>query len=163
MAVVVSAATESDFDAFVRDHGERLRRVLVAQHGLDEGCELAAEAIGFAFEHWERVSAMANPAGYLYRVAQNTGRKRGRRWRRPAPYGERDVPGPAVRLDPELAAALAELRPAHRASVVLVHGFGWSYAEAAEALGVPETTIRNHVHRGLVALRRRLGPREEPT
>ena len=140
------------FDEFVRTDGVRLRKALVARHGLDEGCDLAAEALGYAFEHWDRLAAMANPVGYLYRVAENSGRRRAR-WRRAWPFRVDAATVDALPVDPGLQRALARLRPAHRASVVLVHCFGWSYDDTATALGVPVSTVRNHVHRGLTTLR----------
>lgn len=53
----------------------------------------------------------------------------------------------------ELADALLRLTPAVRAAVVLRHVDGLSVAEAAEALGRPEGTIKAQVHRGLRDLR----------
>ncbi|MDQ3664813.1 MAG: hypothetical protein M3353_09185 [Actinomycetota bacterium] len=53
---------DAGFDEFARDVGERLRRVLVARYGVDAGCDLAAEALSYAWEHWDR-RAMDNPAG----------------------------------------------------------------------------------------------------
>jgi RNA polymerase sigma-70 factor (ECF subfamily) len=53
----------------------------------------------------------------------------------------------------ELAAALLRLTPAVRAAIVLRHVDGLSVAEAAEALGRPEGTIKAQVHRGLRDLR----------
>ncbi len=58
-----AATTMRAFDAFVRDDGERLRRVLAAQHGPDLGNDLTSDAIAFAWEHWDRVGAMANRSG----------------------------------------------------------------------------------------------------
>ena len=51
------------------------------------------------------------------------------------------------------AALLADLSPAQRTAVVLRHVDGLSYAEMAEALELPENTVKSHVHRGLAALR----------
>lgn len=148
----VTTTPRDGFDEFVRTDGVRLRKALVARHGLDEGCDLAAEALGYGFEHWDRLVTMANPVGYLYRVAENTGRKRAR-WRRAWPFRVESAAVDDVPVDPDLQQALARLRPAHRASVVLVHCFGWSYDDTATALGVPVSTVRNHVHRGLTTLR----------
>jgi len=52
--------------------------------------------------------------------------------------------------------ALWELRPDVRVAIVLVHGYGWSYAEVGELLQVPVSTVRNHVHRGMTKLRQSL-------
>ena len=42
-------------------------------------------------------------------------------------------------------------------AVLLVHAHGHTYEEAAAVLGVPVTTVRNHLHRGLARLRATLG------
>lgn len=70
------------FDDFVRTDGERLRRVMAARHGTDVGADAANSALAWAWEHWERVSPMDNPAGYLYRVAQTHARRDRERGRR---------------------------------------------------------------------------------
>ncbi|MGH1490332.1 MAG: RNA polymerase sigma factor [Acidimicrobiales bacterium] len=49
-----------------------------------------------------------------------------------------------------------DLKPDQRVAIVMVHGHGHSYAEAAEVLGVPITTVSNHLNRGLGRLRQYL-------
>ncbi len=56
-------ALELAFEAFFRDTEPKLRRALVATYGPDQGRDAAAEALAYAWEHWERLSKMANPAG----------------------------------------------------------------------------------------------------
>lgn len=148
-------AAEAGFDGFARDVGDRLRRVLVARCGVHDGCDLAAEALLYAWEHWDRVREMDNPAGYLYRVALTSGRKR-RRWARPAPFPPELPHEPSGPTDPGLGRALARLNASQRTCVVLVHVFGWSYADVAEVIDAPVTSVRNHVHRGLRNLRQQL-------
>ena len=63
------------YEEFVRRDGVRLRAGLVAAYGPDVGADAAAEAAAYGFEHWERLSGMHNPAGYLYRVGQSEARK----------------------------------------------------------------------------------------
>ena len=92
------------------------------------------------------------PGWYLYRVADNAAKKR-RRWRRPAPFPIADRVDPSIPVDEALPRALNRLNEVQRTCVVLVHVFAWSYADAAEVLDVPVTTVRNHVHRGLRSLR----------
>lgn len=69
------------FDRFVAGDGERLRRVLVAQFGVEVGNEIHADALVYAWEHRDRLAGMTNPVGYLYRVARSASRRH-RRWRR---------------------------------------------------------------------------------
>lgn len=146
----------SAFETFVGDAEPRLRRTLVARFGVEVGNDLTADVIAYAWEHWEAIASMANPVGYLYRVGQSSAR-RYRRWgRRPSlPVEESFSPADP---EPALGAALARLRPDQRTAVLLVHAYGWSYAEAAEVLDIPITTLRNHLHRGLARLRQNLEP-----
>jgi predicted RNA polymerase sigma factor len=77
--VAISTGTRSEtFEAFFREAEPRLRRALIAAAGAEVGREAAAEALAYGWEHWDRVGAMENPAGYLYRV----GRSKARRWRK---------------------------------------------------------------------------------
>ena len=143
---------EADFDAFATDAGDRLRRVLVARHGVDVGSDLTADALAYAWEHWGRVRALANPVGYLYRVAESAGRRH-TRWRRPDPYPPERPLGPPDPGDDGLHVALAGLSLDQRTCVVLVHVFGWSYGDVADVLELSVASVRNHLHRGMSNLR----------
>jgi RNA polymerase sigma-70 factor (ECF subfamily) len=59
-------------------------------------------------------------------------------------------------LGDRLRAALAELPERQRTAIVLFDAEGWSHGEIAEALGVPEGTVRSDVFRARRALRPRL-------
>jgi DNA-directed RNA polymerase specialized sigma24 family protein len=146
--------TRRDFDSFFTEDGARLRRALVATYGPDIGTDVTEDALAWAWEHWARVQEMANPVGYLYRVGQSAARRH-HRWQRPL-----DLP-PEVRFDaddtgPGLDLALAYLTAGQRAAVLCVHGYGWTYAETAEALSVSVIRVRNDLHRGMKRLRRDL-------
>jgi predicted RNA polymerase sigma factor len=67
------------FEEFAATFGVRLRAGLVAAFGPDAGVDAAAEALAYGWQNWNRVGAMDNPSGYLYRV----GRTAARRARRP--------------------------------------------------------------------------------
>jgi RNA polymerase sigma factor (sigma-70 family) len=56
----------------------------------------------------------------------------------------------------DVAKALEELEDAYRVVVVFVDVEGYSYAEAAEMLGVPVGTVRSRLHRARAMLQRRL-------
>ena len=146
----MTAAAEN-FDRFTAEAGERLRRVLVAQHGVEVGNDVTDEASAYAWEHWERVSVMENPVGYLYRVGQSATRRHAR-WNRrvlfPVESHTADAPG-----DPGLQAALLKLKEAQRVCVVLVHVYDWTYEQTAAVLGISSAAVRNHLHRGLRRLR----------
>ncbi|WKK61295.1 RNA polymerase sigma factor SigE [Corynebacterium sp. P3-F1] len=59
----------------------------------------------------------------------------------------------AANLDPALQAALDELSPEFRVSVVLCDVVGMSYDEIAKTLGVKMGTVRSRIHRGRSQLR----------
>lgn len=134
---------------FVRAVEPRLGDALVAALGSDVGREATQEALIYAWEHWARVGAMDHPAAYLYRVGRS---KAKRYWRKRRLFP--DVPTDGMPLvEPGLAPALARLSEKQRVTVLLVHGFGWTYAEVAEFLGVALGTVQKHLERGMVNLR----------
>jgi DNA-directed RNA polymerase specialized sigma24 family protein len=94
---------------------------------------------------------MANPGGYLYRVAQSSAR-RYRRWGRRTTFPP-EITSHERLVEPGPAAALAGLGDNQRVAVLLVHAHGYSHAEVAELTGMTPDAVRNHVHRGLKRLR----------
>ena len=154
-----SGRTTADFDAFVQRERPRLEAVLVAHYGVEVGPEAAADALAWAWEHWERVAGMDHPVGYLYRVAQSSSRRH-LRWRRPVVLPE-VTPERAADIDPGLPAALVRLSRQQRVAVVLVHAYGWTYEEAATAMHVSVSTLRNHLSRGTARLRKMLGETDD--
>lgn len=139
-----------DFDTFCAAAKPKLFRAFVGLRGLDGAEEATAEALAYAWEHWQRLEEMDNPVGYLYRVGRSRTRHR-RTLRLPLP-GEIGLP----EIEPRLVPCLLELGEKQRTAVWLVHGCGWTYAEAADAMGTSTSMIGNHVARGLTHLRRRL-------
>ena len=140
------------FTAFVKETEPRLRHALVAALGQDRGLEATANALAYAFENWDRIESMENPAGYLYRV----GRSR-------APFDRIRPSFTQVPMDhtpnvePGLPAALRRLSEKQRVAVVMVHAYGWSREEAASLMGLSISTVDTHLQRGLSKLRRVLG------
>ena len=78
----------ASFIDFVRDVEPRLRVALSATLGTEKGRECTADALAYAWENWDRLATMGNPAGYLYRV----GRSRARRYRGHRPEFPPDLP-----------------------------------------------------------------------
>lgn len=146
-------ADEMPTAAFLVDARCRLERALVARFGVEDGLDAAAEAMVFAAENWDRLKPMDNPIGYLYRVGQTRGERLARRWRRIGLLVVEPVTNDVV-VDVDLQRALTRLRSEQRVAVVLVHAHGYSYQDAAQVLGVPVTTITNHLNRGMTRLRR---------
>ena len=137
-----------EFERFAEVAAGRLRTALIAAYGPDVGADAAAEALAYGWEHWSRVSGMANPAGYLFRVGQSAARRSRRRHGylpQPEAYELAD-------FEPRLVPALEALTEVQRVCVLLVHAFAWSQADTAEVMGVDSSTVRTHLARGLVKL-----------
>jgi DNA-directed RNA polymerase specialized sigma24 family protein len=140
-----------DFEAFVVATQPRLSRALAAAYGFEDGRDATAEALAYAFEHWDELQHIANLPGYLFRVGQTRGRRR----RSPVLFA---VPeGDEHQFEPALPTALASLTERQRLAVVLVHGYGYSLREVSELTGIKLTTVQNHLTRGLARLRAKLG------
>jgi DNA-directed RNA polymerase specialized sigma24 family protein len=144
---LVRRVNDSDFERFVEATSPSLLRALAGWVGPDRAQDAVSEAMAYAWEHWEKVSAMPNPAGYLYRVGQSRSRQRA------TPTLPHPATVDAPDVEPRLLPALAALPATQRAAVWLVHGCGWTYAEVAEALDTSVSMVGNHVRRALQRLR----------
>jgi RNA polymerase sigma factor (sigma-70 family) len=138
------------FDEFVRRVESRLRVALVATYGAHDGRAATVDALSWAWEHWDRVKAMTNPLGYLYRVGQSASRRYATR---PIPF---DQVGPmaddAPTISPELATAVMRLPAQQRTVLMLVHAFGWSQRDVARTLEITPSTVREHLDRAVTRL-----------
>jgi RNA polymerase sigma-70 factor (ECF subfamily) len=114
-----------------------------------------AEAFTYAWENWERIRLMENPAGYVYRVGERAGRRLARRPEMRNDFSIPDDEQPMV--EPGLAPALASLSERQRLVVVMVHALGWTHRETAEFLGLSTSSVQKHLERGLSRLRHSLG------
>ncbi len=159
-AVVRETADADAFDRFARDVEPRLWRALVANFGPSGATEAAADGLVYAWRHWERVQSMANPSGYLYRVAFRSAQNSRSRALTAAsasdPLPAQGLPDPAVGapdFEPGLVAALRSLSEMQRTVVWLVEGCGWGLTDTANLLGLSVSTVRNHLARGLKGLR----------
>jgi DNA-directed RNA polymerase specialized sigma24 family protein len=140
-----------DFEALIAKIEPILRRAFVAAFGFEDGRDATAEALAYGWEHRERIVAMDNPAGYLFRVGQS-----GHRRRRDGFLPARDAHDAPV-VEPELMGALKSLTPQQRVAVVLTEAYGWTLSEVAEFMGRKKSTVQRHRERGLSKLRKRLG------
>jgi RNA polymerase sigma factor (sigma-70 family) len=154
--------SDDEFTSFVESHGLRLRRVMVAQFGVDVGGDSTDAALGWAWEHRARLLTMDNPGGYLYRVARTQARrsmKHGGSVTLPPEASTVGHHSEAVAAEsglPDLASALRDLPHRQRTAVLMVHAYGWTPQELSEMTGVPAATVRSHLRRGLIALRHAL-------
>lgn len=138
------------YDEFVLEAGDRLRAALVSAYGLEVGIEATSEALAYGWEAWDRLQAMKNPIGYLYRVGQTAAA----RHRRSAPILDRPVPEETPDFEPGLVPALEQLSQQQLVCVLLVHAHGWSQVDAAELLDISPDTVRTHLDRGMAKLQR---------
>jgi RNA polymerase sigma-70 factor (ECF subfamily) len=176
LATRLSRDLEAAFPALVTQHQDRLYTIALRLLGdRRDAEEVAQDALVRAFQALatyprERTAAL-RLRPWLASIAVNLARNRRRRLddRQPPNQLEPMLDGgfdlvaegrsrPESTADRretqrELAEALHLLTPAVRAAIVLRHVDGLSVAEAAEALGKPEGTIKAQVHRGLRQLR----------
>lgn len=151
---------DDSFESFVREAETRLRDALSATLGSDAGREAAAEALGYAWEHWDRIRAMDNPVGYLYVLGRDRGRRRFRRDRTRRRSSVALLPVDRTHtpwIEPQLPSELEHLPERQRVVVMLLYCFEWSMGEVADFLDVSKSTVQSHAERGMARLRKRLG------
>ncbi len=145
------------FEAFFESNYQALLRVIYLVTGdRYEAEDLAQEAFARAYERWDRIRAMENPSGYVYRMAFNSYRSRLRRMamatRRTLTQRESDPISESDDRD-AIRRALATLPDAQRAALVLVEWLGMSSEEAGHILGVSAGAVRVRVSRAKQSLR----------
>ncbi len=146
---------------FAREHIRLGRAIYLLTGNGEEAEELVQEALARAYERWDRVSRMDEPAGYVYRIAANLLRRK-RRIRAWLPLlGERPGPGAdpidAAESRMDLLAALATLPSDQRETVILVEMFGYDAETAARVFGIKAVSVRVRLHRARRRLREVLG------
>ena len=123
---------------------------LVAAYGAHNGHAATLDSLSWAWEHWDRVCAMENPVGYLYRVGQSASRACATR---PVPFEpDQPIAGEVLLIGPELSDAINRLPVQQRTVVMLIHAFGWTQRDAAELLDISRSTVREHLDRALTRL-----------
>lgn len=160
------AGERAAFGVLVERYAPQARRVARAVLGdPDEADDAAQDGFLSALVKLGQYDARRPFGPWLMRIVANaaTDRRRRRQVRRVEPLDPGLVGGgprpdtEAVRneLGDHLRAALAELPPRRRTAVVLFDVEGYSHAEIAEMLGIPEGTVRSevfHARRRLRAL-----------
>ena len=155
-------ATQPVFEDFFEAERARLLRALYLLTGnREEAEEIQQEAFVAVWERWDRVGAMDDPVGYLYRTALNRHRSGLRRTARAARRAVGQAHGGDLFAEADerdaLARALAKLSPRRRQAIVLTGLLGYGSAEAATAMGVSDVTVRRSVQEARAHLRRELG------
>jgi len=166
-------ALEEAFAAFVRERGEYFMRLAVLLAGTPpEAEDLLQASLVRLYQAWPRLDVTDGvPDAYLRKILVNTRRSWWRsRWRQETPVAAvpdaadpaRDGSAHADRyaLGALVREALAALPRQQRAVLVLRYFEDLPEASIAEILGCSAGTVKTHAHRGLRALRARLGDLE---
>lgn len=123
--------------------------------------DVAAEALARTFAEWPRVQFLPYREAWVLRVTLNLALDTVRKkvpFVRPAPAIDAEE---VATLRVALWAALKSLPRRQREIVVLRHIAGLTDAEIAESLEISPLTVKTHMARGIAALRKRLGTRDE--
>jgi RNA polymerase sigma-70 factor (ECF subfamily) len=171
------AGDASAFEKLVHRHERRVFSLVFRMLGSREEAEdVAQEAFLALHRHGHRFRGEARFSTFVYRVAANAALNRrrtlGRRRAREEALVRRQDAGddlPSAPRDPEDAAsggeiqvqvqaALQQLPSDLRMAIVLYDIEGQSYADIAQALRIPEGTVKSRIHRARTALRDRLRP-----
>jgi len=146
-------------DFFAAHHQPVLTALAITLNDPELARDAAAEAMTRAYQRWDEVALLRNPAGWVYRVGLNWARSRLRKFRREVRRHDLDLDRAAplrVETDPRLEAAMAMLSVDHRAVVVLRFHLDWSEATTAEALGIAPGTVKSRTSRALSRLAKAL-------
>lgn len=149
--------TSSFEEFFLQERAELYSNLCLVTRNRHEAEELTQDAFVRLLERWDRVSALDDPRGYLYRTAMNAFRSRYRRMllaaRRTFGVARPDDAIAAVDERDAAVRALATLSPRQRAAVVLTDLLGYPSEEAARMLGIRGSTVRMHTSRAHAALK----------
>lgn len=154
--------SEAEFAEFCEwAHGDLVAAFahLTADRWLAE--ELAQESLIIAAGQWEKVSQLASPVGWCFRVGANKAASHFRRvraeWRARARHASDEIAEPddtAERL--VVRAALSTLPVRARQLVVLRYFLGLTAEETGEVLGLSPGAVRTGCHRAVQSLRAQL-------
>jgi RNA polymerase sigma-70 factor (ECF subfamily) len=161
---LIELARHGDESAFATLAGSICDRLSgVAQHILRDQARADDATQEALIEIWRRLPTLRDPGcfeAWSYRILVRSAYAEARRRQRwaflagvlgPWHASEPDHAGWFADHD-ELDRALSSLPLDHRAVIVLKHYAGLSNAEIAEALGVPEGTVRSRLHYALRSL-----------
>lgn len=173
-AALLRAHTTGDADAFselVRRHRDRLWAVAVRTLGdREDAADALQEALLRAYRSADRFRGDSAVTTWLHRIVVNSCLDRARRRQvRPTvaladvmPLTEPAAPEPDRDTAREVWAALNQLPPEQRIPLVLLDMQGYSVAEIAQILEVPEGTVKSRCARARARLAVLLGHLRAP-
>jgi len=156
------------FALLFRRHADGLSRYVTRRLGQQNAEDIVAEVFLTAFRQRDRFDpSRADARPWLHGIAANLIRRHHRdetRWLRalertgvdPVADSAADLAEARLTADAAaraVAAAVAALGPQQRDVVLLITWAGLTYDQAAEALGIPEGTVRSRMNRARSRLR----------
>jgi RNA polymerase sigma-70 factor (ECF subfamily) len=152
-------------DFFEAESRALYRRLCLVTGNRQEAEEVMQDAFISVLERWDRVSAMENPTGYLYRTAFHEVHKRSRRAVQAVRHFalmRPEVDDFAAADDREIVRrALGELSRRQRVAVVLTELLGYTSEEAGAIMRARPVTVRVLASQGRATMRRMLGGPDE--
>lgn len=157
-APIESTDVNAGFEAVFRQLLPRAFRVGYRILGNETDAEdAAAEALARAHASWKKVGRLAHRDAWVLRVTANVAIDMARS-RRPLPVGpERLEVEDQTVLRLAVAEALRSLPRRQREVIALRWLADLSEADVARVLGINEGTVKKTAHKGMAALRARLG------
>ncbi len=161
---LVEAARRGDHEAFEVLAAAAGDRLYAVARLILRSSDLAEDAVQEALVRaWQQLPSLRDPDrfdAWLYRLVVNACADQGRQLRRwpqqvrPLQFDGAvgDHTGSIADRD-QLERAFTRLKPEQRAVVVLHHHIGFSAAEIARILGIPEGTARSRLHYATEAMR----------
>lgn len=170
-AVLARSLNEpTEFALLFDRHFDAVHRYLHRRAGRDLADELGAETFALAFERRASCRATGSALPWLYGIATNLLRRSRRVERRQLNAFARSGVNDWVASDetvedsshgPELARALAAMKPRERDALLLYAIGDLSYDEIASALGAPVGTVATWLHRARAIAQRELATESE--
>lgn len=150
----------AEFADFFRTSWEPCLRAVLAVVGSPQLAEdQVAEAFVRAWASWRKVRRHPAPRAWVVRTALNAGASWWRQRSRELPLADHDLTapgGPGEGLDASLLTALRRLPPRQREVIALRIFLDLDTDTIARQLGIEAGTVRMHLSRGVMALRREL-------
>ena len=146
---------------FGTEHARLFGALCLVTGDRHEAEEVMQDAFLRLWERWDRVAALDDLSGYLFRTAMNVFRNRYRRatlaLRKTVNLAPSEDALATVEDRDVVVRALKALKPEARAAVVLTGYVGLTSEEAGKVLGMRASTVRTLATRARAAIREKAG------
>ena len=142
------------FEAIYREHAQAVFRFAMRVTGKRDVAEdLTSEAFLALYRNFDAIDQTQLP-GWLLTVVRNRARDLWRHRVVEQRYEAQSVEPAATEPSEPSILDSVDLKPVHRACLVLRYSYGMSRAEIAAHLGLTETQVRGHLQYALTLLRK---------